>query len=344
MDRLKKKYGNESIQQYGEMGNKNSIERFSSGSLLFDKALGGGWPRGRVIELIGQESSGKTSLTLQAIAVLQKLKENVVFIDMEHALDANWAKTLGVDMDTIFLSTPDCAEDALEIIIAVAEASDIALIILDSVSALVPRAEIEGIIGDAHMGLQARLMSQTLRKLAGIAAKNNTTIMFINQIRHKIGVVFGSPETTSGGLALKFYASIRVKCKRGKDIIEDGNIVGNKLELYTMKNKTAIPHQKVELEFYYSKGISVEGEITQAMLDSSLILKESAMYTIPNMLDFERFIKEESKLKTLKDVIVAYPDEDRQKVSGYANVCKAFRQNINFQKLGFELLKNRGIL
>lgn len=346
LEQVKKKYGSESLNQIKNLKNHQSrIPRFSSGSLILDRALGGGWPLGRIIELWGEEGGGKTTIALHAIAEVQKEKKGACLIDMEHALDEEWAVGLGVNIDDLYLSTPDTGEQALEIALAVIEAQDIDLVIIDSVSALIPKAEIEGEIGDSHVGLQARMMSQAMRKMVGAVSKSKTTVMFTNQIRHKIGVVFGNPEVGSGGQALKFYASIRCKISRGKQITEGSTVVGNKIRFYTMKNKTAPPFQKCEVDLYYNGGgIRQDSELASLMLEKGMIYKNGAMYTLPAKFDFDKMLNGSEEVLLLSDLIRTYPDEERNKIRGYDQVLKSIRQNLNMQKTGKEVLKKSGVI
>lgn len=344
---VQKKQGSEIVQRIGDMRKRaKTLPRFSSGSLIINHMLGGGWPIGRIIELIGQEGSGKTTLALHAIAEVQKAGGQALFIDMEHALDNQWATGIGVDLDALYFSTPDCGENALSVVEASVQAEDLALIVVDSVSALVPRAELEGDMGDSHMGLHARLMGQAMRKIIGPAAKYGTSVIFTNQIRYKIGVVYGSPETTSGGQALKFFSSIRVKVTRGSQITEGTDVIGNKMKLFTMKNKTAPPFQTKEVDLYYhGGGIRADGELAQLMLDCRLIYKNGSMYTLPHQTDLARMKKEGPESESsLSDALKEYKTAERQKVRGYSEVLKSLRMNLNLQKGGKEVLKIRGVI
>lgn len=345
LKQVQKKHGKESLNKIGDLKNHDSsISRFSSGSLILDSKLGGGWPRGRIIEVSGPESGGKTTVSLHAIAEIQKLNETAVFIDVEHALDEEWAIALGVSIDDLVVSQPDTGEQALEIVQAVIEAEDVGLVVVDSVSALVPRAEIEGEMGDSHMGLQARLMGQAMRKLVSRVSKTNTTIIFINQIRMKIGVVFGNPETTSGGLALGFAASIRVRVAKGGEIKEDNKAVGNKLNFIIKKNKTYAPGKKGETELYYDSGIRQDVELAKLMLEAGIVYKNGAMYTLPTKDDLDTLLNGEATGLTLKDLMTDKPDTERNKVRGYGEVLKAIRQNTNIQELGKQVLVRQGVI
>ena len=269
---IDKQFGKGALMKLGDSSTDRSIQVISSGSILLDEALGvGGYPRGRVVEIYGPESSGKTTLALHAIAETQKAGGIAAFIDAEHALDPTYAKKLGVNTDELWISQPDNGEQALEIVESLVRSGAVDMIVVDSVAALTPQAEIDGEMGDSHMGLQARLMSQALRKLTGILAKSNTTIIFINQIRMKIGIMFGNPETTTGGNALKFYSSIRVEVRRIEAISRSADdIIGNRVRIKIVKNKVAPPFKKVELDMYFGEGLSYHGSILDAALKYEL--------------------------------------------------------------------------
>jgi len=277
---IDKQFGKGALMKLGDTSVDRTVQCISSGSILLDEALGmGGYPRGRVIEIYGPESSGKTTLALHAIAEAQKTGGIAAFIDAEHALDPAYAKKIGVNTDELWISQPDNGEQALEIVESLVRSGAVDIIVVDSVAALTPQAEIDGEMGDSHMGLQARLMSQALRKLTGILSKSNTTIIFINQIRMKIGVMFGNPETTTGGNALKFYASIRIEVRKIEAISKTADdIIGNRVRIKIVKNKVAPPFKKVELDMYFGEGLSYHGSILDAALKYELIEKSGSWY------------------------------------------------------------------
>ena len=279
---IDKQFGKGSLMKLGDSREKLDIDVIPSGSLLLDEALGvGGYPKGRIIEIYGPESSGKTTLALHAIAEAQKMGGIAAFIDAEHALDPTYAKNLGVNIDELWISQPDNGEQALEITESLVRSGAVDIIVVDSVAALTPQAEIEGEMGDSHMGLQARLMSQALRKLTGILSKSNTTIIFINQIRMKIGVMFGNPETTTGGNALKFYASVRMDVRKADTIGKNSDdISGNRFRVKIVKNKVAPPFKKCELDLMFGTGISYVGSVLDAALKYNLIEKSGAWYSM----------------------------------------------------------------
>lgn len=278
---IDKEFGKGSLMRLGDNPVAANIEAISSGSILLDEALGvGGYPRGRVIEIYGPESSGKTTLALHAVAEAQKAGGIAAFIDAEHALDPTYAKKLGVNTDELWISQPDCGEQALEVAESLVRSGAVDIIVVDSVAALTPQAEIEGEMGDSHMGLQARLMSQALRKLTGILAKSKTTIIFINQIRMKIGVMFGNPETTTGGNALKFYSSVRMDVRKIETLSKGSDeYIGNRIRVKIVKNKVAPPFRKVELDIMFDEGISYAGSILDASLRYNFIEKTGSWYS-----------------------------------------------------------------
>lgn len=279
MAEIEKQFGKGAIMKLGSDSHME-IETTPSGSLSLDIALGvGGLPKGRIIEIFGPESSGKTTIALQAVAEVQKTGGRAAFIDAEHALDPVYAKNLGVNLEELLLSQPDTGEQALEICEALVRSNAVSIIVIDSVAALVPQAEIEGEMGDSHVGLQARLMSQALRKLSGIINKTNTTAIFINQLREKVGIMFGNPETTTGGRALKFYSSIRLDVRRGEQIKMGDSVIGNKTTIKVVKNKVAPPFKVATVDIMYGEGVSYEGELVDLAAEADVIEKSGAWYS-----------------------------------------------------------------
>ncbi len=277
LESIEKQFGKGSIMKLGE-GHKQNVETVSTGALSLDLALGGGIPKGRVIEIYGPESSGKTTLTLHAIAEVQRNGGTAAFIDAEHALDPQYAKRIGVDIENLLLSQPDNGEQALEIVETLVRSNAVDLIVVDSVAALVPRAEIEGDMGDSLPGLQARLMSQALRKLTSVISRSKATVIFINQIRMKIGVMFGNPETTTGGNALKFYASLRMDIRRIAQIKAGDAVVGNRTRVKVVKNKIAPPFREAEFDIMYNEGISIPGDVLDLATARDIVEKSGAFY------------------------------------------------------------------
>ena len=278
ISQIEKKFGKGSVMRLGDR-TAVDVDVIPSGSLTLDKALGiGGYPKGRIIEIYGPESSGKTTLTLHASAQAQKQGGKAAFIDAEHGNDPVYAKNLGVDIDELILSQPDSGEQALEIAEMLVRSGVIDLIVIDSVAALVPQVELDGEMGDAAVGLQARLMSKALRKLSGVMNKTNCTVIFINQLREKIGVMYGNPETTTGGRALKFYSSVRVEIRRSEQIKQNGEIIGNKANIKVVKNKVAPPFKTTQVDIIYGKGISRDGEILDLAVEGDIVEKSGAWY------------------------------------------------------------------
>ncbi|MGL5917500.1 MAG: recombinase RecA, partial [Culicoidibacterales bacterium] len=279
MKQIEKQFGKGAIMKLGDHAHQK-VEVVSSGSIMLDVALGiGGFPKGRIIEVYGPESSGKTTVALHAIAEVQKAGGVAAFIDAEHALDPVYAANLGVDINELILSQPDTGEQGLEITEALVRSGAVDIVVIDSVAALVPRAEIEGDMGDAHVGLQARLMSQALRKLAGVISKSNTIALFINQLREKVGVMYGNPETTPGGRALKFYSTVRLEVRKGEALKDGSDIIGSKAKVKVVKNKVAPPFKIAEIDIMYGQGVSKIGEIVDLGVELGLVEKAGSWYS-----------------------------------------------------------------
>lgn len=313
MDQITKQFGDGSIMKLGEF-HQADVEVVPSGALSLDLALGGGYPKGRIIEIYGPESSGKTTLSLHAIAEIQKQGGTAAFVDAEHALDPSYAKKLGVDTDNLLVSQPDNGEQALEITETLVRSNAVDLIVVDSVAALTPQAEIDGDMGDSHMGLQARLMSQALRKLTGIINKSKATVIFINQIRMKIGVMFGNPETTTGGNALKFYASQRVDIRRIGQIKVGDDIRGNRTRVKVVKNKIAPPFRIAEFDIMYNEGISKTGDILDLAVQHEIVAKSGAFFKYNDETIGQGRDKAKEYLKQNPEVLAEIDTKVREKV------------------------------
>lgn len=322
MSQIEKQFGKGSVMKLGEF-KAMEIEAIPTGALSLDIALGiGGVPRGRIIEVFGPESSGKTTLALHIVAEAQKMGGEAAFIDAEHALDPVYAKKLGVDIDNLIVSQPDTGEQALEITESLVRSGALDVIVVDSVAALVPKAEIDGDMGDSHMGLQARLMSQALRKLAGAINKSKTVLIFINQLREKIGVMFGNPETTTGGRALKFYASVRMDIRKIENIKQDGEVKGNRVRVKVIKNKVAPPFREAEFDVVYGQGISKEGNILDMAVNLDIVEKAGSWFSY----DGERIGQGRENVKKYLRENPEMLNEIEEKVR--ANFAKAFEQSL----------------
>ena len=322
MSQIEKQFGKGSVMKLGEY-KAMEVEAIPTGALSLDIALGiGGVPRGRIIEVFGPESSGKTTLALHVIAEAQKMGGEAAFIDAEHALDPVYAKKLGVDIDNLIVSQPDTGEQALEITEALVRSGALDVIVVDSVAALVPKAEIDGEMGDSHMGLQARLMSQALRKLAGAINKSKTVLIFINQLREKIGVMFGNPETTTGGRALKFYASVRMDIRKTEMMKQDGQVIGNRVRVKVIKNKVAPPFREAEFDVLYGKGISKVGNILDMAVNLDIVEKSGAWFSYNGQRISQGRENAKRYLEEHPDIM----DEIEKKVRD--NFAKAFEQSL----------------
>ena len=317
-EQINKQFGDGAIRRLGDTTTVD-VELLPSGALSLDLALGGGYPKGRIIEIYGPESSGKTTLTLHAIAEIQRQGGTAAFIDAEHALDPAYARKLGVDTDNLLVSQPDNGEQALEIAETLVRSNAVDLIVVDSVAALVPQAEIDGDMGDSHMGLQARLMSQALRKLTGIINKSKATVIFINQIRMKIGVMFGNPETTTGGNALKFYASVRIDIRRTGQIKEGEDIIGNRTKVKIVKNKIAPPFRVAEFDIMYNEGISKTGDVLDLAVQHEVVGKAGAWF------DYK-----EAKIGQGREATKVYLKENREVLE---EIEKAVREKVAEQEV-----------
>jgi recombination protein RecA len=321
VQQIKDKFGDGAIMKLGEAQTMN-VDAVSTGSISLDIALGvGGVPRGRIIEVFGPESSGKTTLSQHVVAEVQKIGGTAAFIDAEHALDPDYAQKIGIDINQMFISQPDTGEQALEIVETLVRSNAMDIIVIDSVAALTPRAEIEGDMGDHHMGLQARLMSQALRKLAAIVGKTHTTVIFINQTRHKIGVFFGNPETTTGGNALKFYSSVRIEVRRAAQIKKGDHIIGNRVKAKVVKNKVAAPFKACEFDIMYNEGISRSGDLLDTGLTYGVVDKNGNSYRYGEEKlgvgreTAKKFLKENPKMmEKIKNQIWEKVDEERKNV------------------------------
>ena len=324
LEQIQKQYGKGAIMKLGDAGPTISLDVISTGSISLDLATGvGGYPKGRIIEIYGPESSGKTTLTLHAIAEAQKNGGQAAFIDAEHALDPVYARNLGVNVDELLVSQPDTGEQALEICEMLARSGALDIIVIDSVAALVPKAEIQGEMGDSHVGLQARLMSQALRKIAGAVNKSNTCVIFINQLREKIGIMFGNPETTTGGRALKFYASMRLDVRRVETIKKGEDMLGNRTRVKIVKNKVAPPFKKAEFDIMYGTGISLAGDILDTAAEIGIIEKAGSWYSYngerigQGRENVKNYLEDHPEvLEDVRSRVMAHFDESKQPAAG----------------------------
>lgn len=335
LKQIEKQFGKGSIMRMGEQGDTR-VSTISSGSIALDVALGvGGYPRGRVVEIYGPESSGKTTVALHAIAEVQACGGQAAFIDAEHALDPKYAENLGVNIDELLLSQPDTGEQALEIAEALVRSGAVDIIVVDSVAALVPKAEIEGEMGDSHVGLQARLMSQALRKLSGAINKSKTIAIFINQIREKVGVMFGNPETTPGGRALKFYSTIRLEVRRAESLKQGNEIVGNRTKIKVVKNKVAPPFRSAEVDIMYGEGISRVGEIIDIGSELDIVQKSGSWYSYND----ERLGQGRENAKLFLKENDAIRSEIEQKIREHYGIANAKKPNDPDNPEQFELIE-----
>lgn len=317
LKQIEKQFGKGSIMKLGEAASTMNVETISTGSLALDIALGvGGLPRGRIVEVYGPESSGKTTVALHCVAEVQKRSGQAAFIDAEHALDPAYAAKLGVNIDELLISQPDTGEQALEIAEALVRSGAVDVIVIDSVAALVPKNELEGDMGDSHVGLQARLMSQALRKLAGAISKSKTIAIFINQIREKVGVMFGNPETTTGGRALKFYATVRLEVRRAEALKQGNDVIGNRTRIKVVKNKVAPPFRQADVDIMFGEGISREGSIVDMAADIDIIQKSGAWYSFGD----ERLGQGRENVKQFLKEHAEVSNEIEQQVRAYYNV------------------------
>ena len=336
LGQIEKQFGKGAVMKLGDAAANMNISAIPTGSIDLDIALGvGGVPRGRIIEIFGPESSGKTTIALHIIAQAQKLGGTAAFIDAEHALDPTYAENLGVQVDDLYVSQPDTGEQALEITEALVRSGAIDVVVVDSVAALVPKAEIEGDMGDAHVGLQARLMSQALRKLAGAISKSNTVVVFINQLREKVGVLFGNPETTPGGKALKFYASVRLDVRRIETLKNGGEAIGSRTRVKVVKNKVAPPFRTAEFDMLYGEGISREGSVLDMAVDRRIVIKSGSWFAYGDMRmaqgreNARLFLKDNPELcDEIEAKIRTQVDEEKKKAVAEAEAKRAARRTL----------------